>query len=43
MMTSLTKELTIFPNAAPMIISTAIATTLPRIANALNSLSLIVS
>ena len=37
MMTSLTSELTIFPKAAPMMIPTAMSTTLPRMANFLNS------
>ncbi|MNC90501.1 hypothetical protein D3C83_66070 [compost metagenome] len=40
MMTSLTSESTILPNAAPMMMPTAISTTLPRIANSLNSLSM---
>ncbi len=35
--TSATNELMIFPNAAPMIIPIAMSTTLPRIANVLNS------
>ena len=34
---SLTKLVTIFPKAAPMITPTAKSTTLPRITNALNS------
>ena len=37
-MISLTRESTIFPKAAPMIIPTAISITLPRMANFLNSL-----
>ena len=37
MMTSLTNELTIFPNAAPMMTPTARSTTLPFSANVLNS------
>ena len=37
--TSSTNEETIFPNAAPMIMPTAISITLPRTANSLNSLS----
>src|SRR5690348_4654098 len=38
MMRSFTSESTILPNAAPMITPTARSTTLPRIANARNSL-----
>ena len=41
MRTSLTKEVTIFPKAAPMMIPTAISTTLPRITNSLNSFSMV--
>src|SRR5947207_527173 len=37
--TSLTSEETILPNAAPMITPTARSTTLPRMANSLNSFS----
>ena len=37
MIMSETTALTIFPNAAPMITPTARSTTLPRMANALNS------
>src|SRR5437660_11688729 len=40
MMISATRELTIAPNAAPMITPTARSTTLPRIANFLNSSSI---
>src|SRR5277367_1171427 len=40
MMMSLTSELTIAPNAAPMMTPTARSTTLPRIANFLNSSSI---
>src|ERR1017187_6121750 len=40
MMMSLTAEVTILPNAPPMITPTARSTTLPRIANSLNSLSI---
>src|SRR5205809_7182227 len=39
MMRSLTSEETILPNAAPMITPTARSTTLPRMANSLNSFS----
>src|SRR6266404_3127321 len=39
-MTSSTIDETIFPKAAPIMIPTAISRTLPRIANALNSLSI---
>src|SRR5690349_4735395 len=39
---SVTSELTIAPNAAPMMIPTAISTTFPFIANSLNSLNMIV-
>src|SRR2546430_672527 len=38
--TSLTSEVTILPNAAPMITPTARSTTLPRMMNVLNSLSM---
>src|SRR5262249_24976700 len=38
---SVTSELTIAPNAAPMMIPTAISTTFPFIANSLNSLNMI--
>src|SRR6184192_453030 len=38
--TSLTIELTILPNAAPMIIPIAISSTLPFMANSLNSFSI---
>src|SRR2546425_402239 len=38
--TSLTSEVTIVPNAAPMITPTARSTTLPRMTNVLNSLSM---
>ena len=41
MMTSLTSELTIVPNAAPMMMPTAMSSTLPRMANSLNSLSMV--
>ena len=41
MITSLTSELTILPNAPPMTIPTAMSITLPRIANALNSCSML--
>ena len=37
MITSPTKELTILPKAAPMMIPTAMSTTLPLTAKALNS------
>src|SRR5437016_10055021 len=40
MMMSLTIEVTILPNAPPMMIPTAMSTTLPRIANSLNSLTI---
>ena len=40
MMTSLTSEVTIVPKAAPMMTPTARSTTLPRIANSLNSLNM---
>ncbi|MGQ0522595.1 MAG: hypothetical protein ACT4P8_02910 [Betaproteobacteria bacterium] len=40
MMTSLTSESTILPNAAPMMMPTAMSTTLPRMANSLNSFSM---
>src|SRR4029077_9903908 len=40
-MISLTSEATIAPNAAPMMTPTARSTTLPRIANFLNSSSMI--
>src|SRR5262245_42888039 len=40
MMTSLTSEVTIVPNAAPMMTPTARSTTLPRMMNVLNSLSM---
>src|SRR5437870_4523769 len=40
MMTSLTMEVTILPNAAPMMIPTAMSTTLPFMANSLNSLTI---
>src|SRR5580698_8000530 len=40
MMMSLTKELTIAPQAAPMMTPTARSTTLPRMANFLNSSSI---
>ena len=38
---SLTSEVTMRPNAAPMMIPTAMSITFPRIANALNSFSMI--
>src|ERR1700730_200008 len=41
MMMSATKDVTIEPNAAPMMTPTARSTTLPRIANFLNSPSII--
>src|SRR6187399_3064069 len=41
MIRSATSELTIAPNAAPMITPTARSTTLPRIANFLNSSSIV--
>src|SRR5690606_10525727 len=37
---SLTNDVTILPNAAPITIPTAMSTTLPRMANSLNSLSI---
>jgi hypothetical protein len=37
MITSLTSDETILPNAAPMMMPTAMSTTLPRTAKALNS------
>jgi hypothetical protein len=37
MITSATSELTIFPNAPPMMTPTARSTTFPRMANVLNS------
>src|SRR5271155_4567381 len=40
MMMSLTRESTIFPNAAPMMTPMARSTTFPLIANSLNSLSI---
>ena len=40
MMISFTIELTIFPNAPPMITPTAMSTALPFTANALNSFSI---
>ena len=40
MITSLTKDETILPKAAPMMIPTAMSTTLPLTAKALNSLSM---
>src|SRR5882724_10438477 len=40
MMMSLTMDVTILPNAAPIMIPTAMSTTLPRIANSLNSLTM---
>src|SRR5947207_6662729 len=40
MMMSFTTEVTILPNAPPMMIPTAMSTTLPRIANSLNSLTI---
>src|SRR5438309_10479867 len=40
MMMSLTIEVTILPNAPPMMMPTAMSTTLPRIANSLNSLTI---
>ena len=40
MSTSFTNEDTIFPKAAPMTIPTAISTTLPRMANSLNSFNM---
>src|SRR5262245_16671409 len=40
MSTSLTREVTIFPNAAPMMTPTARSTTFPFIANSLNSLNI---
>ena len=43
MMTSLTSDVTILPNAAPMMMPTAMSMTLPRIANSLNSFSIVVS
>src|SRR5258708_6033273 len=41
MMMSATKDVTIEPNAAPMITPTARSTTLPRMANFLNSSSIV--
>ena len=43
MMTSLTKLLTMVPKAPPMMMPTAMSTTLPRMANSLNSLNIIPS
>src|SRR5262245_7150863 len=40
MITSSTRELTILPKAAPIMMPTAMSMTLPRIANSLNSLSM---
>ena len=40
MITSATRELTIFPKATPMITPTARSTTLPRMANSRNSLKI---
>jgi hypothetical protein len=40
MITSLTNELTIVANAAPMMMPTAMSRTLPRMANSLNSFSM---
>lgn len=37
MITSFTRDVTIVLNAAPMMIPTAMSTTLPRMANSLNS------
>jgi len=42
MITSLTKEETIFPNAAPTIIPTAMSTAFPFIANSLNSVIMLI-
>jgi hypothetical protein len=42
MMTSLTSDVTILPNAAPMMMPMAMSMTLPRIANSLNSFSIVV-
>src|SRR5690349_14004545 len=39
--TSLTNEVTIFPNAPPMMIPTARSSTFPRIANVLNSFNMV--
>jgi len=39
----LTNEVTIFPNAAPMMMPMAISSTLPRKMNALNSLIMVVA
>jgi hypothetical protein len=43
MMTSLTSDVTIFPNAPPMMMPTAISTTFPRSANFRNSFMKFVS
>src|SRR5687768_8414074 len=43
MMTSLTRDVTIPPNAAPMITPMARSSTLPRIANSLNSLNIVLA
>ena len=39
-MTSFTSEVTMAPNAAPMIRPTAMSTTFPRMANSLNSFNM---
>ena len=39
--TSLTSEVMIFPNAAPMMMPTAMSSTFPRMANSLNSFNMI--
>ena len=41
MITSLTSEVMIFPKAAPMMMPTAMSSTLPFIANSLNSFSMV--
>jgi hypothetical protein len=42
MMTSSTRDLTMVPKAAPMMMPTAMSATLPHIANSLNSLNMII-
>src|SRR3954464_6900577 len=43
MMISFTNDVTIFPNAPPMTTPTAMSTTLPFIANSLNSLTMLMA
>ena len=43
MMTFATSEVMMAPNAAPIMIPTAMSTTLPRITNALNSLNILLA